>query len=101
MYKAVLWQGNLSVECCLIVFNMKRLAIFLSVWQRRSLGVGLGEQLLWADSTWPESKFQRTYSHWALFLEKELVCKELIWELTWSFCGLLLHPCLLSLDLKT
>lgn len=46
MYKAVLWQGNLSVECCLIVFNMKRLAVFLSVWQRRSLGVGLGEQLL-------------------------------------------------------
>lgn len=46
MYKAVLWQGNLSVECCLMVLNRKRLAVFLTVWHRRSLGVGLGEQLL-------------------------------------------------------
>ena len=66
----------------------------------RSLGVGLGEQLLSAENNWPESKFQWTYSHWALFLEKELVCKEPIWELPCSFFGPLLHLCLLNLDLK-
>lgn len=45
MYKAVLWQGSLSIECCLIVFNMETMAVSLTVWQigfPGAVGWGLG-----------------------------------------------------------
>lgn len=51
MYKAVLWQGNLSVECCLMVLNMKRLAIFLT---------GLAEKEPWGGA-WGAVALSRQY----------------------------------------
>ena len=49
MHKAVMWQWNLSVECSMMVFNVKTLALPLTVWQTGfpgAFGWGLEEQVL-------------------------------------------------------